>query len=202
MAPNAVKALRRLGDQVAQEVQTRGRPTPPDAEYPFLTAKGRVKVKMPFGRLCRTFGAPMTAIMRTDLHEILRSSLPDEVLHTGKRLVDFRDKNGKVTALFQDGSEATGDLLVGADGHNTVTRTKLFGPSTPEYLGSCSIRGIIQTDYPAYPEGFLTMGGGKSIFCKPASWRAVFLGTGPGDASGKVPSLDREQSSSVLYWKM
>lgn len=43
---------------------------------------------------------------------------------------DVRHNDDGVTAVFADGSTATGDVLVGADGHHSVVRRKLWGEGT------------------------------------------------------------------------
>ncbi|MFF3335210.1 FAD-dependent monooxygenase [Streptomyces sp. NPDC002888] len=53
----------------------------------------------------------------------------------GVRLASVEDGPDAVTAHFTDGSTATGDLLVGADGLNSTVR-RSFGPATrPAYAG-------------------------------------------------------------------
>ncbi|KAE9967440.1 hypothetical protein EG328_008182 [Venturia inaequalis] len=47
----------------------------------------------------------------------------------GKRLQDvsYNDEDNTVTAIFEDGSTETGNVLVGADGANSAVRTTIFG---------------------------------------------------------------------------
>ncbi|KAJ3059031.1 hypothetical protein HDU99_006540, partial [Rhizoclosmatium hyalinum] len=44
-----------------------------------------------------------------------------------KKLVDVKQESSSVTAFFADGTTATGDLLIGADGIHSATRRKVFG---------------------------------------------------------------------------
>ena len=63
---------------------------------------------------------------RATLRRILLEGL-NESVHFGKKLVDFqRERDGRVTALFADGSQAAADLLVGADGANSRIRAQLL----------------------------------------------------------------------------
>lgn len=62
----------------------------------------------------------------------------------GRRLTDAElESDGRVTASFEDGSVASGDLLVGADGIHSVTR-RLIDPSAPtgRYVGLTNFGGI------------------------------------------------------------
>lgn len=62
------------------------------------------------------------AVNRMTLREILLSGLEDSV-HFGSQFTHYTaEESGTVTAHFADGSTATGDLLVGADGVNSTTR--------------------------------------------------------------------------------
>jgi 2-polyprenyl-6-methoxyphenol hydroxylase-like FAD-dependent oxidoreductase len=61
----------------------------------------------------------------------------------GKRLVDAEaSPDGGVIARFQDGTQATGDLLVGADGVHSMTR-RLIDPAAPSgrYVGLVNFGG-------------------------------------------------------------
>jgi FAD-dependent urate hydroxylase len=64
-------------------------------------------------------------------------------IHFGKRLVDINQTGESVSAIFQDGSRETADVLVGADGIRSAVR-KLIDPSAPEpgYTGLLSFGGF------------------------------------------------------------
>lgn len=72
--------------------------------------------------------------------EAIRRGVPFEF---GTRLADATaTPDGRVVARFVDGSQATGDLLVGADGVQSVTR-RIIDPSAPNgrYLGLTNFGG-------------------------------------------------------------
>ncbi|MFJ6075337.1 FAD-dependent oxidoreductase [Streptomyces sp. NPDC093065] len=79
-------------------------------------------------------GTAARAITRSDLYTTLRDAAIDRGVetHFGKRLVDASLTEKGVVARFADGTEATGDVLVGADGLHSVTR-KVIDPSGIRY---------------------------------------------------------------------
>ena len=64
------------------------------------------------------------AFDRQVLRQILLGDLGDRVTFT-KRLKSFEEDEHTVTAFFTDGTKATGDVLVGADGGNSTVRRRL-----------------------------------------------------------------------------
>ncbi|KAJ3077381.1 hypothetical protein HDU98_000031 [Podochytrium sp. JEL0797] len=68
-------------------------------------------------------------IMRSKLHDILVKAAYKAGVRTfvGKKLVGVSQTETDVTATFADGTSATGDLLIGADGIHSATRRKVFG---------------------------------------------------------------------------
>lgn len=79
---------------------------------------------------------PSHTIKRADLYAALRDEARARGIRVehGKRLVAARDSGGHVRAAFADGSEAAGDVLVGADGvHSTVRRIIDPGAPAPAY---------------------------------------------------------------------
>lgn len=63
-------------------------------------------------------------VTREKLRKLLRRGLHVEY---GKKLVGIEDDNDKVTAVFEDGSRAVGDVLVGCDAANSYVRQYLLG---------------------------------------------------------------------------
>jgi 2-polyprenyl-6-methoxyphenol hydroxylase-like FAD-dependent oxidoreductase len=74
-----------------------------------------------------------------------------EIVH-GKRLHTVDD--GTVT--FADGSTATGDLIIGADGLNSTVR-RLFAPTTPRYAGQRVFYGYTSDAKPDHEPGRIDM---------------------------------------------
>ena len=80
-------------------------------------------------------------LSRLLLDESVRRGIPVEF---GRRVSGATvDPDGRVTARFEDGSGATGDLLVGADGIHSVVR-RLIDPAAPSgrYVGLTNFGGI------------------------------------------------------------
>ncbi|MFF3484697.1 FAD-dependent oxidoreductase [Streptomyces sp. NPDC002701] len=67
----------------------------------------------------------------------------------GARLASVRDTADGVTAHFTDGSTATGDLLVGADGLNSVVRRGIAPAVTPRHAGQRVFYGYTRDASPA-----------------------------------------------------
>ncbi|MGH3779082.1 MAG: FAD-dependent oxidoreductase, partial [Pseudonocardiaceae bacterium] len=65
------------------------------------------------------------AVDRITLRQLLLSDL-DDTVHFGKTFTHYEQHENKVTAFFDDGSCATGDLLVGADGASSAVRQQFL----------------------------------------------------------------------------
>ncbi|MGF6887733.1 2-polyprenyl-6-methoxyphenol hydroxylase-like FAD-dependent oxidoreductase [Nocardia sp. GAS34] len=103
------------------------------------------KVALPMRHTAMSFGhktvempgltgiEPLQVVERGDLHRALHdhavaAGVPFEY---GKRLVGVEEHADGVTARFADGSSATADILLGADGIKSLVRT-LVDPNAPE----------------------------------------------------------------------
>lgn len=76
------------------------------------------------------------------LHELLLGAFPAERYHLGHACSRVEQDTGTVTAHFSNGSTATGDLLIGADGIRSTVRNCLAPQSKPEYAGYIAWRGL------------------------------------------------------------
>jgi hypothetical protein len=82
-------------------------------------------------------------VNRITLRHILLEGLGD-IAHFGKKLTSFDDApNGAIAARFEDGSEAVGDVLVGADGANSRLRSLLLPGAARAETGIWAVRGKV-----------------------------------------------------------
>ncbi len=114
---------------------------------------GHKKIEMPAGP------EPLYTIDRSDLHQVLH----DHAVAAGvgieysKRLVGVDEHSNGVTARFADGSTATADILIGADGIKSRVRT-LIDPQAP----SANYTGML--GFGAYTECSVDIPAGTMVF--------------------------------------
>ncbi|MGW0828349.1 FAD-dependent oxidoreductase [Streptomyces sp. NPDC002845] len=89
-------------------------------------------------------GTVSVCVRRGELLKVLRAEVRARgiAIEYGKRLDTYRTLPTGVAARFTDGTEATGDLLIGADGIHSRTR-RLLDPEAqaPRFTGLLSIGG-------------------------------------------------------------
>jgi 2-polyprenyl-6-methoxyphenol hydroxylase-like FAD-dependent oxidoreductase len=85
------------------------------------------------------------------LYKALRRAQPIGRLHAGEKLVAIEHDGPRVTARFESGRTAQGDLLIGADGVRSTVRSLLRPDVMPEYSGYVAWRGLIdEPNLPAF----------------------------------------------------
>ena len=85
-------------------------------------------------------------IHRADLHRILLDAVraaDPACIETGRRIASVSQDGQKATAHFTDGSSASADLLLGADGARSIIRNFLFGDDAPQFAGQVAFRCLI-----------------------------------------------------------
>ena len=96
------------------------------------------------------FGAPYYTAHRADLLDVLLGGLETGSFHLGCRIERFDQDDDGVTITFADGSTATGDILIGADGIHSAVRGQMFGTELPRYTGNVAWRGLVPAERVAH----------------------------------------------------
>lgn len=111
-------------------------------------------------------------LRRATLHQVLHAEAARRgiTVRHGKRLVATETTAGphgdRVRATFADGSTAEGDLLIGADGLHSVTRT-LIDPAAPRprYTGQNTVCGYARdVPGPPAPDAYTMAYGKRALF--------------------------------------
>ena len=100
-----------------------------------LTRQGDVEDSRPMPQLLTAWGR---------LYQVLRQAFPPERYHNGRQLQSFDQDAREVRAVFADGTVATGDLLVAADGLRSTVRNLLQPQTRPQYAGYVAWRGLVE----------------------------------------------------------
>jgi 2-polyprenyl-6-methoxyphenol hydroxylase-like FAD-dependent oxidoreductase len=137
LAPNAIAALRELG--IADTIIAQG-VTPTAVE--IRRVDGRVLRRFA-GRLSgRPNGDVPSLILRPVLHRALLDALGPDAVEANHAAVGFQLEGTRVRLELADGTSATGDILIGADGVASVIRAKLHpAEAPPQPSGYFAVRG-------------------------------------------------------------
>lgn len=196
LASNGIDALRTIGAD--GPALAAGFPTP-GILLRSTTGKhlgaARTGLPLPDGTTSHT-------LKRADLHRALHDEAAARgiVVHHGRRLVDVEQTGDGVRALFDDGSDATGEVLIGADGIHSVVRRRIDpNAPAPTYVGLVNLGGYARgVEVDAEP-GSYTMIFGKHAFfgyvLAPggAVWWFANVPRGDEPARGKVEAITAEQ---------
>jgi FAD-dependent urate hydroxylase len=198
VASNGLDALRAIGAE--GPVLAAGFPTP--TNLLLSSGGGRLGEVSNGGRLAD--GTAAHTIKRARLYRALYQQASDRGLQVefGKRLVAAEPTpDGGVTAGFEDGSSATGDLLVGADGVHSRVR-QLIDPTAPapRYAGLVNFGG-----YTPEPAAGATPGVWHMIFGRRAFFGYVVDPAGGTVWFANVPraatSSQERQATSAEQWQ-
>jgi 2-polyprenyl-6-methoxyphenol hydroxylase-like FAD-dependent oxidoreductase len=172
LASNAIAALRDLG--VADAVVAQGM-TPAAGEIRRLD--GRVIRRLVTRRADQPRGDTPSVILRPVLHGALLDALDPGVVETNRAAVRFSADGTRVRLELADGTNAVGDILVGADGVASTLRAQLH-PAEP----------------PARPSGYFAVRGVSPAVALLEGMQALWY-FGRGVESGVI-----QASSNAIYW--
>ena len=145
---------------------------------------------------------PLQMVRRDALHRSLHeeASARGIPFRYGARLVGAESDGTGVTAMFADGTTATADVLIGADGvHSTVRR--IIDPNAPgaAYTGLLGFEGAADVDVPGGPDTMTFAFGRRAYYLY---WGGVGGGAGWGaNLPGREPlTLAQARQRSNEEW--
>ena len=109
------------------------------------TWKGDTLTDTKNDKYLKKLGTITIVVHRAELLTLLLKTLGEENVQLGMTCVDFTQDAAGVTAKFANSREVRGDILIGADGIHSVTRSHLFGLIKPKYVGYTCWRGLAHT---------------------------------------------------------
>ena len=144
--PNAMKVFNALGieDLIAKNAF---RPAAIEAR---MGKSGRHIFTIPLAQQAiDMWGAPYLHIHRADYISALETALrakSKNVLQLGANVLGYQQDNQGVTVRLKDGRAVKGDILIGADGINSVIRKQMPGPDTAVFTGNMAWRAVVPLD--------------------------------------------------------
>jgi 2-polyprenyl-6-methoxyphenol hydroxylase-like FAD-dependent oxidoreductase len=148
MMPNSMKVLRGIGI----EDRLKHIAFAPYSHLNRLGDTGEIIRELPMPE--DLYDALYLCMHRADLHDALASVLPSEIIHLNKKLIGLDQNANRVTLSFADGSKATADAVIGADGVHSVVRDIIVGPDAPLHKGRIAYRAV----FPAHLMGGFDIG--------------------------------------------
>lgn len=139
---NAIKALDKLGVGAAIRAISS-----PEVQGGIRSADGNLLMSASSAELRERFGEVGIVMHRAELLATLLEACGAERVRLGAPCVAFEQDREGVTARFADGRLVRGDLLIGADGINSVVRAQLHGQQPPTYAGYTGWRAVLEFDH-------------------------------------------------------
>lgn len=118
--PPPIKALRLMG------VDTVDLGAPCYSEFRTAAGRTRVKVILP-EEIVSEYGGGFIGLLRPDLYERMLAAVPEGVLQANRNVTSFDQDDSGVRLHLEDGETLEVDLVVGADGIDSLVRRTLWG---------------------------------------------------------------------------
>ncbi|HDX9613397.1 TPA: FAD-dependent monooxygenase [Bacillus toyonensis] len=134
IAPNAMQALEPYG--ISEQIKKFGNESD---GFNLVSEKGSILSKLTIP----TCYPKMYSIHRKNLHQLLLSELQKGTVQWGKKCVKIeQNEENALKILFQDGSEALGNILIAADGIHSIVRKQITQNDGYRYAGYTCWRGV------------------------------------------------------------
>ena len=136
---NGVKVLNRLG--LGKEIAAIGGQMDRVAYYSHI---GEKLTDFSLASLIDRVGQRPYPVARTDLQQMLLDVFGAENVQLNSKCIAVEQDTNSVTAIFADGRQATGDVLIAADGTHSFIRTYVLGHAVERrYVGYVNWNGLV-----------------------------------------------------------
>ncbi|MFO1426410.1 MAG: FAD-dependent monooxygenase [Steroidobacteraceae bacterium] len=143
LSPTAAHGLRHLGLGKVLDAEA----YPPEDQFMRHYADGHMLMRVNRGReLMRRFGERYYLIHRADLHQGLAEAVrahDPQAIRLGQAVQKVTSTGPRVEFELADGTHASADALVAADGQRSIVRQQLFSPAPPQFTGYVAWRALI-----------------------------------------------------------
>ncbi|RMT78634.1 FAD-dependent monooxygenase [Pseudomonas viridiflava] len=172
---NAMAALKSIGahvpiEEAGQEIR----------QFFFKKPGGAPIASIPIHEIGEQLGHPSISIQRPLLLRALAQQLAPDTLITGVRCTGYLNHTQGVTVRFEDDSLLEADLLIGADGLNSVIRRQMLGETPIRSSGYVAWLAVTPFSHPVMTEGYVAhyWGRGKRFgLCDVGDGRAYWWAT-------------------------
>ncbi len=164
--PNGVKALQWLG--LGEQTAALG------GRVEFMSYReaftGETMCRFSLAPITEQMGQRPYPIARTALQGMLMEAFGLDVIRFGKRMTALAQDEESVTVTFADGTTASGDMLIAADGAKSLVRDYVLGEEVERrYAGYVNFNGLVEIDPEVGPadQWTLYVGEGKRVSVMP-----------------------------------
>lgn len=110
----------------------------------YRSQTGEVYSEVNLFPLMERVGQRPYPVSRTDLQQLLLEAFGQDDVQLKSKCVAVEQTPESVTAIFEDGHRATGDVLIGADGVHSILREEVVGrPVEPRYADYVNWNGLV-----------------------------------------------------------
>lgn len=161
--PPPIKALGLMG------VDTVDLGAPCQSEFRSATGRVRAVVHLPQD-VVDQYGGGFIGMLRPQLYSRMLASIPEGVLRTNTQVSSFEQDDSGVRLSLADGSTLEADLLVGADGIDSLVRRTLWGDAPKREHNLHIIGGFTFDDTLDVPTGRCVVSHTRTI---QGSWTSI-----------------------------
>lgn len=172
--PNGVKCLNWLG--MKDEIGALGGRMESMAYREHLY--GQTLTEFSLEPLVKSVGERPFPVARAALQDLLLETYGRSAVHFGQRVVKVQQDEHGVTAWFESGHVAHGDVLIAADGTHSVVRPQVLGYHTERrYAGYVNWNGLVAIDETIAPARQWTtyVGEGKRVSLMPVAGNRFYF---------------------------